>query len=139
MKRFVLCILYTAFIISVSLMPSPGGPSGGYWDKVGHFLAYASFGLLVWYTFRTRIGRYGAATAGVFLGGVLEVAQYYVPGRSASYADAAANTLGVVVGVLVAMRAGRLLTKCFDADLLALINGRRAGEVRSTPRTDSTG
>jgi len=91
----------------------------------------------VWYAFRTRIGRYGAAIAGVLLGGVLEVAQYYVPGRTASYADAAANTLGVVVGVLVAMRAGRVLARCFDADLLAMIDGRRPGGVPSTPETDS--
>lgn len=102
MKKHALLILYTLAVTAVSLLPRAGVPGHGHMDKVAHFVAYFGMGIMAWHTMPGLRLRLLAAAAGVGLGGLLEVIQYFVPGRSASYADAAVNTLGVGVGLAAA-------------------------------------
>ena len=73
-------------------------------DKLGHFLAYLWLGILPFFGFaRLRVAFTGALLM-ILLGVGLEFAQSYVPGRSFSIADMAADCAGVVSGIFLAKR-----------------------------------
>ena len=88
--------LYTLFVAVVSLSPGTG-TSIDPWDKLAHFGTYVIFTVLVW-----RITGYDqrfivACLCIVLYGGVIEIAQSFLPGRVMSGYDFLANTLGVVI------------------------------------------
>jgi len=88
--------LYTIFVAVVSLSPGTGA-SIDPWDKLAHFVTYAIFTALVW-----GITGYGrrfivACLCIVLYGGVIEIAQSFLPGRVMSGYDFLANTLGVFI------------------------------------------
>ncbi|MCP4467250.1 MAG: hypothetical protein GY813_10935 [Halieaceae bacterium] len=95
MNRLVV-FLYTIFVAVVSLSPGTGA-SIDPWDKLAHFVTYAIFTALVW-----GITGYGrrfivACLCIVLYGGVIEIAQSFLPGRVMSGYDFLANTLGVFI------------------------------------------
>ncbi len=102
MKKYAALTLYTLAVIAVSLLPRADMPGHGHVDKVAHFVAYFGMGSMAWYAMPALRLRLLAAVSAVGLGGLLEVVQHFIPGRSASSADAAVNTLGVAVGVAAA-------------------------------------
>ena len=71
-------------------------------DKVGHFIAYAvlmiNIGLLT--LPKLKLFRRGIIGA-LFYGALMEVIQYFIPGRFMSGYDMIANCTGVFIGVLV--------------------------------------
>ncbi|MEX2430842.1 MAG: VanZ family protein [Dehalococcoidia bacterium] len=86
-------------------------------DLVGHFLMYAALGAeltLVLAAFG-MVRRYPIGAAGLAIcacagyGFLMEVYQRFVPGRDASWADVAANSLGAAVGVLAVTAAAVLI------------------------------
>ncbi|MDC0362824.1 VanZ family protein [Halioglobus sp.] len=88
--------LYTLFVAVVSLSPGTG-TSIDPWDKLAHFGTYVIFTVLVW-----RITGYDqrfivACLCIVLYGGIIEIAQSFLPGRVMSGYDFLANTLGVVI------------------------------------------
>lgn len=109
MKRFVVYLLPivvwagTIFILSSqSRLPSV---EVDHFDKVMHFGAYGGLGLL----FARAFAGYGARpnpalVLGLFFasayGATDELHQLYTPGRSPSWADWIADTLGAVTGAL---------------------------------------
>ncbi|MBL4862341.1 MAG: VanZ family protein [Crocinitomicaceae bacterium] len=71
-------------------------------DKLGHFIAYTvlmtTIGLLTlpkMKSFRKGI------IAALFYGALMEVGQYFVPGRFTSGYDMVANATGVLIGILI--------------------------------------
>jgi hypothetical protein len=77
-------------------------------DKVGHFLAYAALGFL---SLAAKPGRVLAVIVlSTVYGGVMEVLQLLVEGRSASFADLLADLLGACAGVLCLLAIKPLLT-----------------------------
>ena len=115
-------VLYVLCIMTVSLLPSGKGvlhdwDQGVSWSmqKMLHVAAYAVLVALVWAAWLpARRTGYGwlllvALMCSVF-GAGLEVAQIWVPGRTASPADAARNAVGALLGV-GAVVGWRLLTK----------------------------
>lgn len=95
MNRLIV-FLYTIFVAVVSLSPGTGA-SIDPWDKLAHFGTYAIFTILVW-----GITGYGrrfivACLCIVLYGGVIEIAQSFLPGRVMSGYDFLANTLGVLI------------------------------------------
>lgn len=93
--------------VSCSLLPRLELP-GAAWnaDKLYHCAAYAWLGgLAVLAVPGRRRGRL-AALAMILLGALLEWGQSFVPGRMASLGDAAANTVGVLLGMWLATRWG---------------------------------
>ena len=84
------------------LTPSPPHLTGLLdWDKADHFIAY--FGLASMATMILGLRpRLAAAIAGVILlSGALEIVQAYT-GRDAEFLDFVANSLGALLGTLVA-------------------------------------
>jgi len=84
----------------LSLLPQDVMPKVELSDKVGHFIAYAAIaaaGLLGWRTAAAPV-----AIASILLGGALEIAQMFVPGRSAELLDFVVDAGGVAAGMLLA-------------------------------------
>ena len=77
-------------------------------DKIAHFLAYLWLATLSFFAFPTPKSALTGALCMVPLGVCLEFLQVYVPGRSFSVADMAANGLGVMLGIWLARSAKRL-------------------------------
>lgn len=77
------------------------GPDGPWTDKVYHL---AAFGLLMWW-FAVALPRARWPVTGlavVLLGVCIEFAQGFVPFRAPSFADAIADTAGMLAGALLA-------------------------------------
>ena len=90
---FVWAVLTVAML---SLLPASQVPAISVWDKAQHAAAYAALGLLGGLGFRPGIGL--IARLGL-IGGVLEIAQHFTPGRSPSLLDEVTNILGAAAGV----------------------------------------
>ena len=88
--------------IAISLVPPPAvdAPRGS--DKLVHFLCYGALAVAAVQLFATRAALLRAAVGLVALGVALELAQEaFTHTRMLDPRDAAANTLGVLLGLLV--------------------------------------
>lgn len=102
--------------IVVSLVPPPAveAPRGS--DKLVHLLCYGALAVGAVQLFATRAALLRAATGLVALGVALELAQEaFTASRLLDPRDAAANTLGVLLGLLVARTPLRDLLSKIDA------------------------
>ena len=92
-------------IVYLSLTPSTSVSVGN--DKVGHFIAYSSLmfnlGLL---TLTTRKQLVFAVIGALAFGALMEFGQSFVPGRTVSGYDMVANTIGVFIGLVLALSIG---------------------------------
>ena len=116
-----LCLWWLAIVlgIAISLAPSPSvaAPQGS--DKLVHFLCYGALAVGAVQLFATRAALLRAGVGLVALGVGLELAQEaFTQTRMLDPRDAAANTLGVLLGMLVARTPLR--------DLLLVIDARRS-------------
>lgn len=87
------------FVLTLtSLLPAGGIALGEKWDKIAHFGAYFLTALLFYYAFRTRLERTDiyAVFFAFGYGVILELVQWIVPHRIASFSDLAANFSGVL-------------------------------------------
>lgn len=83
-----------------------------YFDKMGHLLAY--FAMMGWFAqlYHTKKQRIIYALLFIALGIAMEFVQSFDPARMAEFADMVANTLGVLIAVLITrMSAFRLFLK----------------------------
>lgn len=98
-----------AAVALMSLLPQQDIPRVDVSDKVEHFAAYAILAILGAFGF---LGRRSWLCLLLFLptfGAVMELLQAFSPGRSPDIADAAANMVGVMVGLMVAAVAQRFV------------------------------
>jgi len=103
-RRAVSLAAYSLTVIAASVAPGSGEPSGLFGlDKVAHLAAYAFLSSLGWVLIEPLRRKLLWVVWAVALGGILEIAQLYVPLRSCSPFDFLADVLGVGVGVLVAL------------------------------------
>ncbi|HMB77938.1 MAG TPA: hypothetical protein VKN76_16195 [Kiloniellaceae bacterium] len=92
-----------AAIVALSLLPQPSMPDVQLSDKANHTLAYGCVmlagGLGFW------LGRQRLLLAGglFLLGGAMELLQGLTPTRQMSLLDMVANTIGIAVGLLLAV------------------------------------
>jgi len=70
-------------------------------DKIEHASAYLALALVAGPAWPRLADHARTAIALILLGGAIEIAQLWVPGRSAEWGDFAADTIGVVLGVAV--------------------------------------
>lgn len=106
--RYLPMVIGCAAIFAVSSMPRPPIPAlllFPHSDKVMHGIAYGVLGLLALFGARARAGgltkgaQLEAALVAVLWGVSDEVHQHFVPGRSTSAADLAADATGALLGV----------------------------------------
>lgn len=87
-------------VVAGSLVPEGIDVEVG--DKLQHFAAYFVLAAIGASAARSRELAMLAVLALVLVGGAVEIAQIFVPGREASLLDALANTGGAVMGALAA-------------------------------------
>jgi len=106
-----------AVVLWYSVVPS--GVPAAVDDKLQHFAAYFALGWLAAAAMRDR--RFALVAGGMLiaLGGGVELAQFAVPDREASFADAFANAVGVIAGALAARAIVEPLRQRFPAGIFA--------------------
>lgn len=101
----------TGYVLHQALTPHPGGPSFG-WDKLNHASAFAVLAFACLFALRERAHPvFWTIFLLLALGVGIELAQMYVPGRSAELEDVAADSVGIGIGLLVALNAARRLER----------------------------
>lgn len=96
---FVLSVLAVCVL---SLLPAEELPRTRPWDKISHLIAYLEIAVLGLLGYRGPRAGWAVAVGVVALGGLLELAQQFVPGRAADLLDFFVNTLGVLLGYGIA-------------------------------------
>ena len=87
-------------VVGISVLPGRDVPNIGLWDKLEHVIAYATLALVGAFAFPGFLGAALLAVLLPALGAVMEICQLFVPGRSAEFGDAVANTVGVALVLL---------------------------------------
>lgn len=81
-------------------------------DKISHFIAYAvlmiNCGIIYYSNLRVLLF---AGILSVAYGMLMEIGQYFVPGRFMSIYDIFANTLGVIIGFILILVLRKTLKK----------------------------
>lgn len=90
-----------------SLRPNPGVPPATGWDKLDHAGAFALLALLG--TLGGVAARLPLGAALLGYGAAIEVAQAFIPGRSAEWGDVLADAIGVAAGLVAAGAASRMV------------------------------
>jgi len=96
----ILLVIALAIVVwaSLSQINLPGPQNS---DKVAHFIAYFGLAFLGLVGFRTPRNEILFIGFCLLLGGSMEYAQSFVPGRVMSWADMIANSLGILGAVIV--------------------------------------
>lgn len=108
---FPFWILLILGVLTGSLDPHVKMPSVDHADKIIHASAYFILAMLPTIFFNEGRSRLLAMLAMIALGGAIEIAQRFVPGREASMLDFAANCLGIAAGLSAGLIIAHLLTK----------------------------
>ena len=107
--RITLILLLIA-IAYLSLTPSTSISVGN--DKAGHFIAYGTLMINIGLITLPKIMRFRSGIIfAVGYGMLMEIGQYFVPGRTFSMYDMLANVLGVAIGIIVSILFGKRLQK----------------------------
>ncbi|HOC58727.1 MAG TPA: VanZ family protein [Smithellaceae bacterium] len=98
----IIWCLSVGTVIYVSLLPQVELPVD-FWnaDKAYHLTAYAWLSALAMLSFSVRRTALFFSFSLIILGVLLEIGQLFIPGRSFSFLDIAANSLGVLAGIFV--------------------------------------
>ena len=101
-------ILWFGFILIVSVMPVSGPKTDLPADKIVHFVFYGMTSILLYRHFIKKapfnMAFYTSVALASIYGAALEVVQHFLPHRSFSLGDMAANTLGAFAGCLLYMK-----------------------------------
>ena len=101
----ILTVIYLGLIFYVSSLSQPVRlPSIPGLDKIIHFTEFALLGYLVFNSIESGNNErkeYSAIFFSIFYGGIDEIHQYFVPGRSCDWVDFLADSLGIIFVVLI--------------------------------------
>lgn len=90
-----------------AVLTSPLAQTYSWFDAISNLLAYFPLGLLLGMSLRTRLGGIWsvliATVLGLFLSGLMEYLQMYLPNRTSSNMDLMTNGMGTFVGALIAI------------------------------------
>lgn len=101
--RALLALLIVA-VSCLALVPKPPTGIDLGWDKLNHMLAFTALAIAAWLAFPARLRtRLFSLCALLAFGGLIEILQLYVPGRSAEWADLLADALGIALGAALAL------------------------------------
>ena len=95
----VFCLFCVLTIIVLSLVPGVDRPHTGLPGEAEHFIAYYLTGTVVALGFWSRASRIMIALGLTLLAGSMEILQMWVPGRHPAIVDAAASSMGGLLGI----------------------------------------
>lgn len=105
-------LLLFCVISYLALSPAPPKGMDTGWDKANHFLAFASLAFCGFWSLQTVKQRLlGLPLSLLIYGGAIELIQFFVPGRSCEWADLGADSIGITLGLLLAMACWGLLRR----------------------------
>ncbi len=100
----MLLFVLVGVVLYLAVTPEPPKPADLGWDKLNHLAAFAAL------TFAGCLGFPGVQRVvwrvlpGMLaLGGLIEIVQYFVPGRSCEWLDLGADALGIAFGAALAL------------------------------------
>ncbi len=126
MKRYVLSILATIGVMTLSLMPIPEIPPLAevpLWDKWAHFVMYGSLCCVYWFDYFRNGNDRGdyskwilwIVVLPILLGGLMELCQKYLTScRSGDLIDFFANSVGVLLAIPLGLFLVSKLAKRFS-------------------------
>ncbi len=102
MNRF-LVVLFFMTLLSIMYLATTTNPNmaavQSMWDKANHFAAFITLYILLSLAFKDL-----SITYKVFLllgfGMLIEIVQYFIPGREFSFLDVVADSVGIFMGVM---------------------------------------
>jgi len=98
-----LALLLVAAILYLALSPAPPKTIDTGWDKANHGLAFVTLTLAAYFGWASSSLRLvWTWLALLAFGGGIEIAQSFVPPRSAEWADWLADAVGIALGTLIA-------------------------------------
>ncbi len=100
---FALALVVISYL---ALSPAPPQAADLGWDKLNHFSAFGTLVLLGGLAWPAGLGRLAWALLGY--GGLIEILQTQVPGRSAEWADLLADGIGILLGLALTLVLRRL-------------------------------
>jgi VanZ family protein len=107
----VLLLLLFVVVSYFALSPTPPEDIGFAWDKLNHVLAFAALAFSAWLGYpASRAMRVFWFCALVAYGGLIEILQLFVPGRSSEWSDLLGDTVGIVFGAVIATAALRVVS-----------------------------
>lgn len=107
--RALLALLLAA-ITWLALSPAPPESANTGWDKANHALAFAALAFVsVWALWQRPRQWLLLVAALLAYGGFIEIAQSFVPSRSADWNDVLADGVGIALGLLAALPIARLI------------------------------
>lgn len=112
--RWRLLLLALLIVVSyLALTPVPPRELDTGWDKLNHFLAFASLAFASFWSLasRPRLRGLWVLLGLLAYGGAIELIQLHVPGRDGDWADLLADAIGISLGLLAAGAALWLLPK----------------------------
>lgn len=103
--RIVLALLFVVVTV-LALVPKPPPQVDLGWDKLNHIAAFAVLAAVADQAFARR--RAAIALALLVYGVLIEVAQSFVPLRSADWRDVVGDAVGIAIGLAVAVLIARI-------------------------------
>ena len=94
--------LLAAVVGWLALTPHPPPAADLGWDKLNHACAFAALAAAACFSLRSARARPAALLALLAYGGLIEIAQTFVPGRNGEWADLLADAVGIAIGALLA-------------------------------------
>jgi VanZ family protein len=104
MRRWrTLLVLLIVVVSYLALTPAPPKDLTLGWDKFNHMAAFAALTIAAYGGVRVSLGRLLLLSASLLaFGGLIEILQLFVPGRSCEWGDLFADSIGIAFGMLVA-------------------------------------
>lgn len=100
----MLLFVLIGVVCYLAVTPEPPRAADLGWDKLNHLTAFAAL------TFTGCLGFpggrrvvFGVLPGMLALGGLIEVIQYFVPGRSSDWLDLGADAIGIACGAVLAL------------------------------------
>ena len=104
----MLLILAVSYL---ALTPKPPESIDFGWDKLNHVLAFAALAFTGFLGYpASRGARLLLLCALLAFGGLIEVLQMFVPGRSSAWGDLLGDSIGIACGAVIAARVLRALS-----------------------------
>jgi VanZ family protein len=95
-----------ALVCYLAFAPQPPKEADLGWDKLNHTTAFAVLTLAGCFGYAgSRRSVLWVLVGMLALGGLIEIVQYFVPGRSADWVDLGADAIGMAIGVTLALSA----------------------------------
>ncbi len=101
--QVLLCVLIV-LVSYLAITPAPPQNVDLGWDKLNHLVAFAALTFIGCLSFPgdQRV-LWGVLPGMLALGALIEVAQYFVPGRSSEWLDLGADAIGIACGAGLAL------------------------------------